>query len=370
MTPISDWLRDHGLSEHIEAFEREAVTVEMLATLSDDDLKQLGLNTIATRLRFRQAIDATREQVRPTPVPKPDAIGELPSGVQDLLGYFQPVSREIVVASVLAGSVVLAGYLAGGQRSALLWTSMTVVLSYGLGTFVRATRLEANVSKARLLPAVAFIVCLVFLVGGGLSARSAAENLAVYVGSSVFLHAKYIQNDRPINVKAVLALVVSSAAYWYFSSQTSPFVALAETLGLVAGPAATMDIAWSRTADEPSGGKTVNPGVAFAPALKPLAALAMIAILGAGLTSTSSHRRRSSSSSAGSGYPTLTPSEAYSTLSGCCSGAGGRYSSSGQDCVIPSENVSAYEGCVGEFDVVFPSGNVEHMTGSGTVRPM
>ncbi len=78
----------------------------------------------------------------------------------------------------------------------------------------------------------------------------------------------------------------------------------------------------------------------------------------------------SSSGSTSSRSRILSPEEAYSTLSGCCSGAGGTYSQSGQNCVIPSEHASAYEGCVGEFDVRYPSGNVEHVSGSRTVRAM
>ena len=59
---------------------------------------------------------------------------------------------------------------------------------------------------------------------------------------------------------------------------------------------------------------------------------------------------QSSSSSSSSSPRIITPEQALSIVRGCCSGSGGTYSSTGQDCVMP--DIRAFTACVGDGDAV------------------
>jgi class 3 adenylate cyclase/tetratricopeptide (TPR) repeat protein len=54
---LRNWLTEHGLEGHLEAFERERLTLEQLAELSDDDLRDIGLTALGDRKRFRKALE-------------------------------------------------------------------------------------------------------------------------------------------------------------------------------------------------------------------------------------------------------------------------------------------------------------------------
>ncbi len=103
MTTVSDWLTRNGLEQHAEAFEREGVTLEMLSTLRDDDLKQLGLTTIAARKAFR------------------DATAVLPaSGPRDVRGGAASTWAPRIVAVLLLPLGAYALYLAQ-QKGGIVW---------------------------------------------------------------------------------------------------------------------------------------------------------------------------------------------------------------------------------------------------------
>ena len=85
------------------------------------------------------------------------------------------------------------------------------------------------------------------------------------------------------------------------------------------------------------------------------------------LTSSLSSSSSSGSSSSGSSQ-TVTPQQLYKIVKGCCSGAGGTYSPSAQDCVGVQSNWNAFTSCVGKGKVKYPNGNIHSYSGSEFVR--
>ena len=69
---VEDWLRQIGLEERVAAFRDQGITLNEVRDLTDDDLRELGLN-IGERIRFRRALAALDEtqlrakQVVPVP---------------------------------------------------------------------------------------------------------------------------------------------------------------------------------------------------------------------------------------------------------------------------------------------------------------
>jgi hypothetical protein len=54
---IASWLQEIGLAEHTERFRAERIDAGVLPTLTDDDLRELGL-PLGDRKKLRAAIDA------------------------------------------------------------------------------------------------------------------------------------------------------------------------------------------------------------------------------------------------------------------------------------------------------------------------
>ena len=55
---ISVWLCEHGLEEHVEAFQRNHINFDVLPLLSEQDFTALGIASIGQRLRLQQAIQS------------------------------------------------------------------------------------------------------------------------------------------------------------------------------------------------------------------------------------------------------------------------------------------------------------------------
>ena len=55
MTDISRWLHSLGLGEYAESFEENAVGLDQLASLTDDELKELGVRALGHRKRIRDS---------------------------------------------------------------------------------------------------------------------------------------------------------------------------------------------------------------------------------------------------------------------------------------------------------------------------
>ena len=46
MFDVASWLAEQGIEQYAEAFAENAIDGEVLGTLSDDDLKELGVSSI------------------------------------------------------------------------------------------------------------------------------------------------------------------------------------------------------------------------------------------------------------------------------------------------------------------------------------
>ena len=58
MSSVRAWLERHGLEEHADAFEAEAIELNQLSSLSADDLRELRM-PIGHRKRFEAAVRAS-----------------------------------------------------------------------------------------------------------------------------------------------------------------------------------------------------------------------------------------------------------------------------------------------------------------------
>ncbi len=70
---IEAWLRSLGLGQYARAFSDNAIDAETLATLTGDDLRELGVAAIGHRKRLLAAIAALGSP-GPPPIPRPEAI--------------------------------------------------------------------------------------------------------------------------------------------------------------------------------------------------------------------------------------------------------------------------------------------------------
>ena len=57
---IREWLTQLGLDMYVQQFEDEAITVNLLHTLSDADLKELGVSKMGHRRLLMEAITALK----------------------------------------------------------------------------------------------------------------------------------------------------------------------------------------------------------------------------------------------------------------------------------------------------------------------
>ena len=66
---IADWLRALGLERYEAAFQENSVTVDLLPSLTPDDLKDLGITAVGHRRRLLDAIAALRPAADPAREP-------------------------------------------------------------------------------------------------------------------------------------------------------------------------------------------------------------------------------------------------------------------------------------------------------------
>ena len=67
MISVREWLESLGLGEYADAFEGEKVTLNNLAELSDEELKELGLPLGPRKTLLRVARSLRTDQNLPTP---------------------------------------------------------------------------------------------------------------------------------------------------------------------------------------------------------------------------------------------------------------------------------------------------------------
>jgi len=113
MLDVARWLAEQGLEQYAEAFAENAIDGEVLRTLSEDDLKELGVKALGHRKRLLQAIAALREQTASVPPPPSGQLQTVSSGVAE--------RRQLTVMFVdLVGSTELAARLDPEDLDALV----------------------------------------------------------------------------------------------------------------------------------------------------------------------------------------------------------------------------------------------------------
>lgn len=46
---VEEWLAEIGMSQYIDAFHKERITIDVVSTLTYEDLKKLGVRTLGDR---------------------------------------------------------------------------------------------------------------------------------------------------------------------------------------------------------------------------------------------------------------------------------------------------------------------------------
>ena len=68
---VEDWLRGLGFERYQAAFRENDVDAELLLGLTDDDLKDIGVNSLGHRRRLLEAIAGLRPERAPASDPRP-----------------------------------------------------------------------------------------------------------------------------------------------------------------------------------------------------------------------------------------------------------------------------------------------------------
>jgi class 3 adenylate cyclase/tetratricopeptide (TPR) repeat protein len=83
MQKVVDWLRDLGLPQYGPAFERNAITPELLEKLNDADLKELGVSMLGHRKRLLMAIELIRKNGGRLPADQYSGLSHAPMSMAD-----------------------------------------------------------------------------------------------------------------------------------------------------------------------------------------------------------------------------------------------------------------------------------------------
>ena len=73
MDPITAWLSELGLSQYAEVFQRNDIGPDLLQSLTDQDLRDLGVQSLGHRKKLLKAIEALRGTGTITPPRSPDS---------------------------------------------------------------------------------------------------------------------------------------------------------------------------------------------------------------------------------------------------------------------------------------------------------
>ena len=123
MRDVRQWLDSLGLGQYADAFERNAIELDQLATLSDEELKELGVSALGHRKRIREKA--------------------LSQSVSDELSPEQHTSPR------LAERIVASGAAADGERK-----QITVLFADLCGSTALIERLDAETAVERMQPAL------------------------------------------------------------------------------------------------------------------------------------------------------------------------------------------------------------------------
>jgi class 3 adenylate cyclase len=124
---IADWLRSLGLERYEAAFRENDVDIELLPTLTADDLKELGVTSLGHRRRLLEAIAALR--LKDTPPDDPVRLSTIPTG--NLVSFETTAERRplSVMFCDLVGSTALSSRLDPEDLGEVIRTYQTCVAS-------------------------------------------------------------------------------------------------------------------------------------------------------------------------------------------------------------------------------------------------
>ena len=118
---ITEWLDEQNLGQYAEAFERNQIDLSILRELSDQDLKELGVNALGHRKLLLKAIGALRDHDSPETTPVSDA-GSAPTDLSR-----EGERRQLTVMFCdLVGSTALSEKLDPEELRSLLHEYRTV----------------------------------------------------------------------------------------------------------------------------------------------------------------------------------------------------------------------------------------------------
>ncbi len=113
MSDMAQWLASLNLEQYAEAFENDAIEIDLLPEITDDDLKALGVVALGHRKRILKAITALSPEPESSPgptsrsTPSTDSQLQSPSAAQPVVS--QAERRQLTVMFCdLVGSVALA----------------------------------------------------------------------------------------------------------------------------------------------------------------------------------------------------------------------------------------------------------------------
>src|SRR3954468_10759433 len=110
---VGGWPRELGLEQYEAGFRENAITAELLPTLTADDLKDLGITLIGHRRQLLNAITPLRPNAMPAEVPAQVSPSTLPDltglpGASETTAERRPLS---VMFCALIGSTALSARL-------------------------------------------------------------------------------------------------------------------------------------------------------------------------------------------------------------------------------------------------------------------
>jgi class 3 adenylate cyclase len=113
MSDMAQWLASLNLAQYAEASENDAIEIDLLPEITDDDLKALGVVALGHRKRILKAITALSPEPESSPgptsrsTPSTDSQLQSPSAAQPAVS--QAERRQLTVMFCdLVGSVALA----------------------------------------------------------------------------------------------------------------------------------------------------------------------------------------------------------------------------------------------------------------------
>src|SRR5690242_8270183 len=98
---IAEWLRKLGLEQYEPAFVENDIGVELLADLTADDLKDLGVASVGHRRRLLAVIAALRGAPEPTVSAPPLAVAEAAAERRQVTVMFCDLVGSTALASRL-----------------------------------------------------------------------------------------------------------------------------------------------------------------------------------------------------------------------------------------------------------------------------